>query len=67
MTSDRLFDRELLERAFDLLAKKLARRRVVGELHIFGGAAMVLVYDERAATRDVDALFRPDGDRKSVV
>lgn len=60
MTGNRLFDRELLERAFNLLAKKLAHRRVVGELHIFGGAAMVLVYDERAATRDVDALFRPD-------
>lgn len=61
MTGDRLLDRERLRQAFDLLAAKLARRRVVGELHVFGGAAMVLVYDERAATRDVDALFRPDG------
>lgn len=61
MTQDRLFDRDLLKRAFDLLAESLGRRRVVGELHVFGGVAMVLVYDERAATRDVDALFRPDG------
>jgi hypothetical protein len=61
MTQDRLLDRAALRRAFDLLAAKLARRGVVGELHVFGGAAMVLVYDERAATRDVDALFRPDG------
>ncbi|MGH7576284.1 MAG: DUF6036 family nucleotidyltransferase [Longimicrobiales bacterium] len=59
--ADRLLDRELLERAFALLSRKLARRRVVGELHVFGGAAMVLAYDARAATRDVDALFRPDG------
>jgi hypothetical protein len=61
MTTDRLRDRDLLRRAFDLLATKLARRRVVGELHVFGGAAMVLAFDDRAATRDVDALFRPDG------
>jgi hypothetical protein len=61
MTTDRLLDRDLLRRAFDLLATKLARSRVVGELHVFGGAAMVLAFDERVATRDVDALFRPDG------
>jgi hypothetical protein len=61
MTPDRLLDRDLLRRAFDLLATKLERRRVVGELHVFGGAAMVLAFDHRAATRDVDALFRPDG------
>jgi hypothetical protein len=61
MTPDRLLDRALLRRAFDLLATKLARRRVVGELHVFDGAAMVLAFDDRAATRAVDALFRPDG------
>lgn len=56
-----LLDRERLRRAFDVLASKLARRGVVGEVHVFGGAAMVLVFDARAATRDVDALFEPDG------
>ena len=61
MTPDRLLDRELLERAFAVLADKLARRGVVGEVHVFGGAAMVLAFDARAATRDVDALFEPDG------
>jgi hypothetical protein len=61
VTSDRLLDRELLRHAFDVLARMPARRGVVGELHVFGGAAMVLAFDERAATRDVDALFQPDG------
>lgn len=61
MNQDRLIDRPLLEQAFDLLAAKLSTRRVVGELHVFGGAAMVLVFDARVATRDVDALFHPDG------
>lgn len=50
----------MLRQAFDLLAAGLARRHVVGELHVFGGAAMVLAFDARAATRDVDALFSPD-------
>lgn len=61
MSRDRLLDRDLLRRAFDLLATKLAGRGVVGELHVFGGAAMVLAFDERSATRDVDALFQSDG------
>lgn len=61
MTSEPLLDRARLRQAFDLLALKLARRGVVGEVHVFGGAAMVLVFDGRAATRDVDALFEPDG------
>ena len=56
-----LLDRELLRRAFTLLAERLATRGVVGEVHVFGGAAMVLAFDARAATRDVDALFEPDG------
>lgn len=59
--SEPLLDREVLRRAFGLLALSLARRGVVGELHVFGGAAMVLAFDARAATRDVDALFQPDG------
>jgi len=59
--SEPLLDRERLREAFDLLAAKLARRGVVGEVHVFGGAAMVLVFDARSATRDVDALFEPDG------
>jgi hypothetical protein len=61
VNSDRLLGRQLLERAFGLLADNLRRRGVVGELHVFGGAAMVLAFDARAATRDVDALFEPDG------
>lgn len=56
-----LLDRQRLREAFDLLAAKLRRRGVVGELHVFGGAAMVLAFDSRPATRDVDALFVPDG------
>ena len=39
----------------------LARRGVVADIYIFGGAAMALAYDSRRTTRDVDALFKPHG------
>lgn len=59
--TDALIGRESLRQAFILLAEKLARKNVVGDIHVFGGAAMVLAFDSRAATRDVDAVFEPDG------
>jgi hypothetical protein len=58
--TDALLSRESLRQAFMLLAVKLAEKNVVGEIHVFGGAAMVLAFDSRAATRDVDAVFEPD-------
>lgn len=58
--SDRLLDQKTLRRAFEALAHRLKRRGVVGEVHVFGGAAMVLAFNSRQATRDVDAVFAPD-------
>ena len=58
--TDRLLDRKQLTRAFTALASKLQKQGVVGEVHVFGGAAMVLAFNAREATRDVDALFEPD-------
>lgn len=60
MVTQPLLDRKLLFAAFGVLAEKLSRRGVVGEVHVFGGAAMVLAFNSRSATRDVDALFKPD-------
>lgn len=57
-----LFDAADVRRGFTELAEKLRRRNIVGQVHVFGGAAMLLAYNpERAATRDIDALFTPDG------
>lgn len=58
--TDALLGRESLRKAFTLLAEKLSQKNVVGDIHVFGGAAMVLAFDSRAATRDVDAVFEPD-------
>jgi predicted nucleotidyltransferase len=62
MTDDGvLLDRSAIEDAFRRLGDRLARRGVVADLYIFGGAAMSMVYDSRRATRDIDAVFKPHG------
>ena len=52
-------ERATIEAALAALSEKLRDQGVTGELCIFGGAAMVLAFDAREATRDVDAVFRP--------
>jgi len=56
-----ILDRVGIEEAFRRLGDRLAKRGVVADIYVFGGAAMALAYDSRRATRDVDALFKPHG------
>lgn len=52
-------DRPTIERALGLLNGRLEAAGVTGEVCIFGGSAMILAFDARPTTRDVDAVFRP--------
>jgi predicted nucleotidyltransferase len=56
-----VLDRAGIEEVFRKLGDRLAKRGVVADIYVFGGAAMALAYDSRRATRDVDALFKPHG------
>ena len=58
---DVLLGRAELERAFTALGERLARRGVVADIFVVGGAAMALAYDATRVTRDVDARFVPHG------
>lgn len=58
---DPLLDRGSIEFAFRHLGERLARRGIVADIYVFGGAAMALAYDSRRATRDIDAIFKPHG------
>jgi hypothetical protein len=60
-TDDVLLGRAELEQAFTALGERLARRGVVADVFIVGGAAMALAYDAARVTRDVDAMFVPHG------
>ena len=58
---DVLLGRAEIERAFTALGDRLARRGVVADVFVVGGAAMALAYDAARVTRDVDAVFKPHG------
>jgi hypothetical protein len=52
-------DRREIVDALTALAAELESRGVSAEMYIVGGAAIALAFDERRATRDIDAVFEP--------
>lgn len=54
-----LLDRPQILAALDELAEVLHAQAVEGRVFVVGGAAMVLAFDARKATRDIDAIFEP--------
>ncbi len=50
-------DREEIVAALTDLAAELRQRGASADMYVVGGAAIALAYDERRATRDIDALF----------
>lgn len=54
--ADRLLDQSALRALLLELAERLARRGVRANVYVIGGAAMAMQYDERRATRDIDAV-----------
>jgi Nucleotidyltransferase of unknown function (DUF6036) len=53
MTSDEI---ETYLREIDA---ELAKQNIIGEICIYGGAAMCLAFKARPSTKDVDAIFEP--------
>jgi hypothetical protein len=50
---------EKIRNLFAELNDELAKNHETGEIGIVGGAVMCLVFNARASTRDVDAIFKP--------
>lgn len=56
---NRKMDKEQMIAALSLLNEKLRNSDETGELILFGGAVMCLVFGSRGYTRDIDAIFEP--------
>lgn len=52
-------DRSEIIAALTDLAVELQRRDVSADMYVVDGAAIALAFDERRATRDIDAVFEP--------
>ncbi len=50
-------DRSTVLEAFTRLAERLSRKDIVATVYLFGGGAMLMAFDGRAATSDLDARF----------
>jgi hypothetical protein len=54
------FDRQAVEQALDELGRRARAEGKIIEIAIYGGSALMLTFDWRLATRDVDAVFEAD-------
>ena len=52
--------------ALSQLSGELGKRGVLGELNVVGGTAMVLAFNARDSTKDVDAIFEPSAEIRSA-
>lgn len=50
---------EEIEKYLSEISDELAAQDVIGEICIYGGAAMCLAFKARPTTKDVDAIFEP--------
>jgi hypothetical protein len=60
MVQDKVFNRRTLEQALLELGHRAHAEGKTIEIAIYGGSALLLTYDWRVATRDVDAVFEAD-------
>jgi hypothetical protein len=52
-------DKEEIKECLEELNDELRAMNVKGEVCLYGGAVMCLVFDARPSTKDVDAIFEP--------
>jgi hypothetical protein len=60
MDEPRLLDREMIEKAFRMMGQYLLDRKALGEIAVYGGSAILLQFEWRRASRDVDARVTSD-------
>jgi hypothetical protein len=58
-------DAQAVTRAFEAMGRYLRDRRLLGEIAVYGGSAILLQFDWRKTSKDVDAVVR-DGHEGAV-
>ena len=61
-----MLTRETILELFVELDRELCGEELRGDVFIVGGAAMVVAYDARPATRDVDAIWHPSAEVRAA-
>lgn len=59
--------RQEIEKYLEALNDELIQSEIKGEICLYGGAVMCLVYQARPSTKDVDAVFRPTGEMRKAI
>lgn len=62
-----MLNKSTIEKAFNRLNDTLAHKNIKGEVCLYGGAVMCLVYDARPNTKDVDAIFHPTKELRDLI
>ena len=62
-----MLTKESILQYLDELNAELAAQRVIGEVCLYGGAVMCLVYGARPSTKDVDAIFQPTQQMRQAI
>jgi chorismate mutase len=52
-------DEQRIREALEELSRRLAAKSIQAEVCLFGGAAMILAFQARQTTKDIDAIFAP--------
>ena len=60
-------DKNQIQKCLEELNDELQLMDVKGEVCLYGGAVMCLVYDARPATKDVDAVFKPTQQMREAI
>ena len=57
-----MLESQTIRALFASLNDELAKKKVIGEVGICGGAVMCLVFNARESTKDVDGIFEPSSE-----